>query len=375
MIRCSNCKNPYPEFGVPYRCPICGGVYDIDEISFPSDVVSLRSDDREAGVWKYRRTFPFLNDARPISLGEGGTPLVWSKAFDRKIGFKLEYMNPTGSFKDRGTSLLASFLVGRAVTSAIEDSSGNAGTSFSAYAARADIKARIFVPETTSATKRRQIAAHGAEVVSIPGPRSNASNAVRRLADDGEVYASHAFLPHGIPGFSTIAYEMSDQLGDFSGTIIVPCGQGGLVIGIIRGFIALQNAGMITQIPKVIAVQARQCAPIWSAFQYGASGLDWVTEGETVAEGVRIRYPLRGDQVLNLLSATDGDVVVIDEQDILSGQSALAGLGLLSKTGTSLNEFPGLTISNICSFPSTDVLNIFTAPENTKYIARASSPS
>ena len=84
---------------------------------------------------------------------------------------------------------------------------------------------------------------------------------------------------------------------------------------------------MITRIPKVIAVQARQCAPIWAVFQYGASGLDWVTEGETIAEGVRIRYPLRGDQVVNLLNATDGDVVVTDEQEILPGQAALAGLG------------------------------------------------
>jgi threonine synthase len=146
-------------------------------------------------------------------------------------------------------------------------------------------------------------------------------------ADQGGTYASHAYLPHGIPGFSTIAYELFDQLGDFGGTIVVPCGQGSLVLGIIRGFYSLQEDGLINCIQRVVAVQARKCAPIWAVYHFGSDGHSWVTEGDSKAEGVRIRYPLRGDQVISSLRHVDGDVIAVDEEDIDIGIMELAKIG------------------------------------------------
>ncbi len=115
--------------------------------------------------------------------------------------------------------------------SAVEDSSGNAGASFAAYAARGGIKARVFIPESASGPKRRQIETYGAELIPVSGPRSAAAEAVEREAQAGEVYASHAYLPFGMAGIATIAYEIFEQLGRAPGTVIAPAGHASLVLG------------------------------------------------------------------------------------------------------------------------------------------------
>jgi threonine synthase len=323
-IRCSNCGQPYPEQGLPYRCVRCGGLYDF--ASFPS-FNSEHVDASLPGLWRYRHAFGLPGSAPIITLGEGRTPLAWGQAFGRQVAFKLEYLNPTGSFKDRGSALLASLLCARGVETAVEDSSGNAGASFAAYAARAGIQARIFVPDYAAGPKRAQIEAYGAEIVSIQGPRSNTSEAVRRAADQGAVYASHAYLPQLLPGYATLAYELLEQLGQAPGTLVAPAGQGNLLLAVGRGFIALKQAGLIAQIPRLVGVQARACAPLWAVSQYGAAGLGWVTEGETLAEGVRIKHPLRGDALLRLVGDSRGEFVAVDEEQILPGRDQLARQG------------------------------------------------
>jgi threonine synthase len=263
-----------------------------------------------------------------VTLGEGGTPLLWSQAFDRQVAFKLEYQNPTGSFKDRGSAVITSLLLAHQVSQAVEDSSGNAGASFAAYAARAGLKAKIFIPESASGPKRAQIEAYGAQVVPIPGPRSNAAEAVQQAAQQGLVYASHAYLPHGLLGYATIAYELIEQLGQPPGTVIAPVGQGNLILGIGRGFSALNEAGRVAHLPCLVGVQARACAPLWAVSKYGAVGLAWVTEGETLAEGVRLKHPVRGDLVLQVVEASHGLFVAVEEENILTGRDHLALLGL-----------------------------------------------
>jgi threonine synthase len=245
----------------------------------------------------------------------------------RRVHVKCEHLNPTGSFKDRGTAVLVSALAAAGVERAVEDSSGNAGASFAAYAARAGIQARVFVPDDAAGPKRAQIEAYGAEVVRILGPRSGAADAVRRAAAKGEVYASHAYLPHILAGMATLAFEIVEQLGKPPGALIVPVGQGSLLLGVYRGFQAMEAAGVIDAIPQLIGVQAQACAPLWAVYTLGASGLAWVHEGETLAEGIRILHPHRGDAVLEALEATGGDVVAVDEEDIRRGLEALSQRG------------------------------------------------
>lgn len=324
MIACTNCHYPYPDEGIPFQCPRCKGIFDFTD---PVDFNSSRAETDLPGIWRFRHLFGIPSDVPEISLGEGNTPLIWSEIQNHKIGFKLEYLNPTGSFKDRGTSPLMSFLSWRGTTHAIEDSSGNAGASFAAYAARAGIQARVYVPESASGPKRSQIDAYGAEVILVPGSRANAAEAARLAAEQGEVYASHAYLPFNLPGYATVAYEIFEQMGAAPGTVICPVGQGGLLLGIGRGFLALQRSGVIPEAPRLIGVQALACAPLWALFQYGAEGLMWVSEGETLAEGVRVRYPLRGDTVLRTVEESGGFFIAIDEGDILTGRDQLARRG------------------------------------------------
>ncbi len=332
-ISCTNCGRAYPPDGLPYRCPACGGLYDF-RAPLPFD--PARVDRSQPGIWRYRHTFGLSPDIESVSLGEGNTPLVWAEAFGRKIAFKCEFLNPSGSFKDRGSTVIAAWLQSRGITEAVEDSSGNAGASFAAYAARAGIKARIFVPESASGPKRRQIAAYGAELIPVPGSRSDVAEAVRAVADGGAAYASHAYLPFNLPGYATAAYEIFEQLGDkMPGAIILPAGQGGLLLGLARGFDDMRIANdTIISTPKIIGVQARACAPLWAMFTAGSAGAGSVAENPTLAEGVRVRYPLRGEAVLRAVAGPStalrtgsGSMCAAEENEILPGRDALARLG------------------------------------------------
>ena len=285
----------------------------------------------QTGIWRHRHSFELPADAPPISLGEGGTPLVWAGAFGQQVAFKCEFLQPTGSFKDRGSATLVSFLRSRGVNNAVEDSSGNAGASFAAYASRAGIHARVFVPDSASGPKRAQIEAYGVELVGVPGARSNASEAALHAVEQSgsaAVYASHAYLPFNLSGYATLAYELLEQLGEAPGSLILPVGQGGLLLGAWRGFTALRGAGIIEKLPVLVGVQARLCAPLWAIALYGMAGAGWVAEGPTLAEGIRIVHPVRGDAVLQAVSESGGQFLAVDEAQIRSGQESLARLGL-----------------------------------------------
>ncbi|TFH37790.1 MAG: pyridoxal-phosphate dependent enzyme, partial [Anaerolineales bacterium] len=322
---CVNCRQAFPQDGFPYTCPNCGGHFDFaDPLRFmPPDAST-----NERGIVRYRQSFPLSSTTPFISLGEGDTPLVEVHRDQRTVFLKCEHLNPTGSFKDRGTAVLISTLLAQGVTSALEDSSGNAGASFAAYAARAGIEATVFVPDYASGPKVAQIQAYGARVVRILGPRSAVAEAVQRKAGKDGVYASHAYLPHGLAGMATIAYELVEQLGKVPGAIVMPVGQGTLFLGVYRGFRALHQAGVIESLPKMVGVQAQACAPIWAVFHAGAAGLGLVQEGPTLAEGIRIVHPLRGDRILAALDESGGMMVAVDEADILPARDQLAGQGL-----------------------------------------------
>ncbi len=262
----------------------------------------------------------------------------------RTVYFKCEHLNPTGSFKDRGSVVLVSALAAMGVEEAVEDSSGNAGASFAAYAARMGIRARVFVPSYASGPKQAQIQAYGAEIVRVPGPRSKAAEAVRRAADEGAVYASHVYLPHGIAGMATIAFEIVEQLGRCPGALILPVGHGSLLLGLQRGFMAMVEAGKIDTLPSLIGVQARACAPLWTAYSQGALQLESVTEGETIAEGIRILHPPRAEAVLNTLGSSNGRMIAVDEDSILRGRNALAERGLYVEA-TSAVVWPALMMT------------------------------
>jgi threonine synthase len=319
-IACTNCGQGYPETGIPYRCPRCGGLFDDRE-----PVRWKGVDNQVQGIWRFAPSIGI--EQVSITLGEGCTALVPAEAMGRVVYFKCEYANPTGSFKDRGTASLVSFLASRGVSAAIEDSSGNAGASFAAYAARAGLRPTVDVPASAAGLKQRQIAIYGARVVPVGGPRSEASAAAQAAAEGGAAYASHAYLPHNIRGYATCALEIWEDLGQAPGAVILPAGQGGLLLGVGYGFEALLRARAIDRLPVLVGAQAAACAPLFALFEMGAPGLGFVTEGETVAEGVRVRTPLRAGSVLGVVSRSAGHFVAVPEAKILPGRDSLARLG------------------------------------------------
>lgn len=326
-IACINCDRIYPQDGLPYLCPNCGGLYDFRNLP-PYNPAQV--DRRKTGIWRYGHFFGITSDCVPVSLGEGNTPLLWAEIYNRKIAFKCEFQNPSGSFKDRGSALIVAWIKSRNVLEAVEDSSGNAGASFAAYAARAGLQARIFVPESASGPKRRQIEAYGAELFRIPGSRKDAENAAKAAAENGAAYASHAYLPFNLPGYATVAYEIYEQLGNIMpGSVILPAGQGGLLLGVARGLESLRIATNNTRGKTIIiGVQARACAPLWAMFTKGKAAAGSIAENQTLAEGVQVLTPVRADAVLQAVSASHGTIWVVEENEIIPCRNALARCGL-----------------------------------------------
>jgi threonine synthase len=284
-------------------------------------------DTARRSVWRYARAL-LVGAEHAVSLGEGWTPLLDGLWHGAPVHYKLEFMMPTGSFKDRGMTVMVSYLKSRGVTRMLEDSSGNAGASLSAYAAAAGLTCRILVPETASYPKIAQIAACGAEVVTIKGSRQDVAEAA--LRQSAEIfYASHNWQPFFVEGIKTLAYELWEQLGFAApDNVVVPLGYGSNVLGADIGFAELQRRGEIAKRPRIFGVQAARCAPYAAAFQAGAEGLVPTEIASTIAEGIATAKPTRVGEVLRAVRDSGGSIVAVEEAQIIESLRDLAGRGL-----------------------------------------------
>jgi threonine synthase len=331
-LLCKKCAFAYPRIGLPHVCPQCGGLFDFDRAL---DFSIAHIETELPGIWRYRHAFSLFEGAPVVSLGEGNTPLLWLDVEGKRVGVKMEGQNPSGSFKDRGVAVTISQLLARGVHSAVEDSSGNAGASFAAYAAAAGVKARVFVPESAGGAKCQQIAAYGAELVRVTGPRSAAAEAALAEVAAGSFYASHAYLPFGLAGYATIAYEVFEAMQSVPGTVIAPVGHGGLLLGLVRGFQALKDSGAACTLPRFVGVQAANCAPVYAAFQEGQPAVESVVEGKTIAGGVAVRDPKQLPALLAEIPQ-GSRMAAITEEDILPAARELAGRGLFVEPSSAL---------------------------------------
>lgn len=311
-LRCARCGRNYDDNGRRLRCD-CGGVLDLlFEPSFEPGMVVSRLHD----LWRYQEALPVGDDV--VTMGEGCTPFL-PVAFDgRALLVKQEQLSPTGSFKDRGAAVLMTRLRELGVERVVEDSSGNAGCAVAAYAARAGIACDIYVPEATSPTKTAQIEAYGATLHRVSGTREDTACAALE-ASVTCVYASHVYSPWFLHGTKTFAYEVAEQLGWTSpDTLVLPAGNGTLLLGAYIGFTELARAGIVSHVPRIIAVQAAACAPLASAF---VSDMDEPVEtcaSHTAAEGIAISTPARGSQVLAAVHASGGSFVAVSEEEIVT---------------------------------------------------------
>jgi threonine synthase len=277
-------------------------------------------------LWRYRAALPFQPGA-PISMGEGCTPLIPRTLHGATALLKCEWFMPTGSFKDRGASVMLSLLRAQGITEVLEDSSGNGGAAVAAYAAAGGMAATIMAPASTSPAKTVQMRAHGATVELIPGTRQDTADAAVRAA--GRIfYASHNWHPFFLHGTKTLAYELWEDLGFRApDNVIVPCGAGSNVLGCGIGFGELLRAGAIERPPRIFAAQPANCAPIAASFLAGSDEFEPVEIKPTIAEGTAIARPIRLAEVLGVLDETDGGAVMLSEAEIVQATLDLARIG------------------------------------------------
>ncbi|MFB7030381.1 MULTISPECIES: pyridoxal-phosphate dependent enzyme [unclassified Streptomyces] len=359
---CPRCLVSSPVSALTWCCPKCRGPWDLDFASAPVTLPSLAS--RVNSLWRYAEALPPMPCAPEVTLGEGRTPLVpLTESSSGSVSAKLDFLMPTLSFKDRGAVVLAAHALRLARAGGLDrvvaDSSGNAGTAAAAYCARAGLDCRVYVPGGTSPKKLEQIRAHGAEVVEVPGDREATARAAREAADEpGTFYASHVYNPYFTQGTKTYVYELWEELGGrLPDTIVVPVGNGTLLLGAALALDELHRHGLVDTRPALVAVQAEAVSPLAEAFHAGADDIAGpAAVRPTLAEGIAIPAPPRARQILRAVRATGGTFLTVPEERIRAAQRDLARRGLfVEATGTACwaavdaaPPRPGLTVVPLC---------------------------
>ncbi|ARK21293.1 threonine synthase [Sporosarcina ureae] len=334
---CVNCNKTYVIQVTRWKCD-CGGLLNL----LPSQ--SKQENDRwtsDRSIWRYVSSMvgrENLKGWQSITLGEGQTPLLKLDEAEPNIFVKVDFMMPTLSFKDRGAVVLVALAKQLGVKKMIADSSGNAGTALAAYSARAGIDCDVYVSADTSPGKMAQIEAHGANIKAIKGTREEVAAAAQlAVAEEQVFYASHVYNPYFFEGTKTYAFEVYEQLGKAPDAVLIPVGNGTLLLGAYYGFKALLEAKLINHMPKIIAIQAEKCAPLAKAFEKQELIAKSVVNEGTFAEGIAIAAPARSKQILEAVRDTKGTFITIAEDEILVARKMLAAKGFYVEITSAIN--------------------------------------
>jgi threonine synthase len=278
-------------------------------------------------LWRYRAAFP-MEIEYPVSLGEGCTPLHQGSFDGKPCNFKLEWFSPTGSFKDRGASVLVSCLRQQRIDRILEDSSGNGGAAIAAYGAAAGMAVKVLVPASTSREKIAQVRAYGADIELIMGSRE-ATEAAAIEQSSEMFYASHNWHPFFLHGTKTLGYEIWEDLGfEVPDNIIIPSSAGSNLLGCYIAFKELMASGETNRLPRLFVSQPANCAPLHASFQAGDSDVIETDFKPTIAEGTAIKCPLRLTEMLQALRESGGGTVSVEEDEIVDASLKLAASGL-----------------------------------------------
>lgn len=339
-LLCTGCGRAYSPDDATEECPTCGRVLRVVHVKGDSFEPGLLP-----GLWRYASLLRAGRTVPPVSLGEGGTPVVPLPRWGERIGLtrvwaKLEYMSPTGSFKDRGATVMVTRAKELGARRLVEDSSGNAGAAVAAYAARAGLPCTIYAPASAPDAKLVQITAAGAELVKVPGPREAVAEAARSDTRDGAYYAGHNTNPYFVEGTRTFAFEVVEAFdGDPPEHLIMPVGGGALYYGAWLGFQEWHTAGRIDRVPRMHIAQSSGCAPLVAGARQGAEDAVPIEPTPTVAGGVTIERPARGSLILAAMRESGGEGAAVDDAAILAEMHALARLEGLMCEPTSAVAF------------------------------------
>lgn len=331
-LECARCARQY-EPGKIYNLCECGSPllvrYDLARLDCAKWRGLLAG--RPASLWRYREVLPVTHDSSIISLGEGFTPLLHARRLGEKLGvsklyLKDESLNPTGSFKARGLALAVSMARELGIEKLGIPSAGNAGGALAAYAARAGMKAVVFMPEETPLANRLECALLGAEVVLVPGSIKDCARALRERSTEGWFDCSTLREPYRLEGKKTMAYEVVEQLEwRVPDAMIYPTGGGTGLIGMWKAFDEMQELGWIgSKRPQMFAVQSTGCAPFVRAFAREAESAEEWAEPKTIASGLRVPSAIGDFLMLRALRESRGAALAVDDRLMLEGVRELA---------------------------------------------------
>ena len=330
---CSKCgKSAAATTRLP-KCE-CGGLW---KLQFTPPKFDLEKVDREEwSLFRYRNWLALEGEGwKNISMGEGMSPVI---RLNEDVLLKMDYFMPTLSFKDRGAAVLIAACKAAGVEQVVQDSSGNAGNSVAAYCARAGIGCEIFVPEGTSPKKIVMIRAHGAVCTVVPGSRDLGADVCReKVEKEGVYYANHVCNPLFYEGTKTYIYEVYEQLGRIPERLVIPVGNGTLYLGVIYGLEHLLASGCIEKMPQIIALQSENCDPVLQAAKKGETLPEEMVPAPTIAEGIAIGKPLRGEEILRLAKKHHVQFVHGPEDKILEARASLAAKGIYCEHTTAAN--------------------------------------
>jgi len=291
---------------------------------------------RGRSLWRYREVLPLPSDVEPVSLGEGGTPLLRASRAcgtdDVELWIKDESLNPTQSFKARGMSVAVSMAKHLGATKLAVPSAGNAGGALAAYAARAGVEAHIFMPRDTPPANVVECRELGAHVTLIDGLITDCGAEIaRRKANEGWFDMSTLKEPYRVEGKKTLGYELAEQLNwQLPDVILYPAGGGTGLIGMWKAFDEMEALGWIGKNrPRMFAVQAAGCAPIVRAFRDGEKTAGEFPNAHTIASGLRVPKAIGDFLMLKILRESNGGAIAIDDEEMIrAGRDVGASEGL-----------------------------------------------
>lgn len=346
--------------------------------------------DADQGIWSYRNALPTVPPEHRVTLGEGRTPLIRSAAIGEAIGlpnlyFKLESLNPTGSYKDRISAMAVSLAKANGKSACIGTTSGNAGASFAAYAARSGLTYHVYVQENIVPAKLEQILVHRAQVRKVRGlgfdPVIGAKvfDTVQRKASENRwepAITAFAYAPLAMEAVKTISWEIRDDLG-VPDAVFVPVGGGGLLAGIYGGFRDLLAAGKEERTPRMAACQSVGCSNVVSGFEDG-SGRPAPGHSTSQISGIQVPNPPDAELVFRALAESAGFGIALEDETTWrwqeelaakegifaepAGAIALAGAAQAAKEGRLRREDTVVCIVSGAGYKDADRLHRMVAP-------------
>jgi threonine synthase len=328
-LHCSACDHAQPGDRAASVCPVCG-----QPLLARYDRVAPGARAPHWSLWRYAPVLPLRDGERPVTLGEGLTPLVDAPALARQLGVrrvwvKDEGRNPTASFKARGMSAAITRARALGVAGIVVPTAGNAGAAVAAYAAAAGLPVRVYAPRTTPPAILMAIAALGAELELVDGHIGDAGRlATAFAAESGWLNVSTLREPYRVEGMKTMGYELVEQLdGRVPDAIVYPTGGGEGTIGIWKALLEMRDWGWLptdARLPRMLVAQSAGCAPIVRAHAAGADRAEPWVDPDTYASGLRVPGPLGDRLLLRVLRESAGDAVAVPDAVTRDATRALA---------------------------------------------------